>query len=95
MQRAFLCSDDSYSGKSYDYRRGWVKSLLFELAAVFAIDVAAFSVMSNHLHLGLRVDIDSANHWTDRKGLEQWHNYWEHLEKRRHFAKCCQHFQCN
>ncbi len=73
VRRAFLCGDDSYSGKNYDHRRAWVESLLFELEAVFAIDVAAFAVMSNHLHLVLRVDIETANHWTDREVLEQWH----------------------
>lgn len=65
VRRAFLCGDDAYSGKNYDHRRSWVESLLFELEAVFAIDVAAFAVMSNHLHVVLRVDIDSANRWTD------------------------------
>ncbi|MGL4937056.1 transposase, partial [Shewanella sp.] len=73
VRRAFLCGDDAYSGKNYDHRRGWVESLLFELKAVFAIDVAAFAVMSNHLHLVLRVDIETANRWTDREVLEQWH----------------------
>ncbi|MCE9793848.1 hypothetical protein LZ659_20025, partial [Shewanella indica] len=49
-------ADDAYSGKNYDHRRGWVESLLFELEAVFAIDVAAFAIMSNHLHLVLHID---------------------------------------
>ncbi|MBO2592027.1 transposase [Shewanella algae] len=73
VRRAFLCGDDAYSGKNYDHRRGWVESLLFELEAVFAIDVAAFAIMSNHLHLVLHVDIETANRWTDREVLEQWH----------------------
>ncbi len=73
MRRAFLCGDDSYSGKNYDHRRTWVESLLFELEAIFAIDFAAFAVMSNHLHVVLRVDIEKANCWTDREVLEQWH----------------------
>ena len=73
VRRAFLCGDDDYSGKNYDHRRDWVESLLFELETAFAIDVAAFAVMSNHLHLVLRIDIDSANRWTDRQVLEQWH----------------------
>ncbi len=69
VRRAFLCGDDAYSGKNYDHRRGWVESLLFELEAVFAIDVAAFAIMSNHLHLVLHVDIETANRWTDREVL--------------------------
>ena len=47
-----------------------VESLLFELEAVFAIDVAAFAIMSNHLHLVLHIDIETANRWTDREVLE-------------------------
>lgn len=73
VRRAFLCGDDAYSGKNYDHRRSWVESLLFELEAVFAINVAAFAVMSNYLHVVLPADIDSANRWTDREVLEQWH----------------------
>ena len=87
VRRAFLCGDDSYSGKNYDHRRAWVESLLFELEAVFAIDVAAFAVMSNHLHLVLRVDIETANHWTDREVLEQWHKLFKGDELTQKFAK--------
>ena len=87
VRRAFLCGDDSYSGKNYDHRRGWVESLLFELEAVFAIDVAAFAVMSNHLHLVLRVDIETANHWTDREVLEQWHKLFKGDALTQKFAK--------
>ena len=46
---------------------------MFALEAVFAIDIAAFAVMLNHLHMVLRVDIETANRWTDREVLEQWH----------------------
>ena len=87
VRRAFLCGDDSYSGKNYDHRRVWVESLLFELEAVFAIDVAAFAVMSNHLHVVLRVDIDSANGWTDREVLEQWHKLFKGDELTQKFVK--------
>ncbi|MEL4389165.1 transposase [Shewanella xiamenensis] len=87
VRRAFLCGDDSYSGKNYDHRRGWVESLLFELEAVFAIDVAAFAVMSNHLHLVLLVDIKTANRWTDREVLEQWHKLFKGDELTQKFVK--------
>ncbi|WP_133181266.1 transposase [Shewanella decolorationis] len=87
VRRAFLCGDDTYSGKNYDHRRAWVESLLFELEAVFAIDVAAFAVMSNHLHVVLRVDIETANLWTDREVLEQWHKLFKGDELTQKFAK--------
>ena len=87
VRRAFLCGDDSYSGKNYDHRRGWVESLLFELEAVFAIDVAAFAVMSNHLHVVLRVDIETVNRWTDREVLEQWHKLFKGDELTHKFVK--------
>ena len=87
VRRAFLCGDDAYSGKNYDHRRSWIESLLFELAAAFAIDVAAFAVMSNHLHVVLRIDIEIANRWTDREVLEQWHKLFNGDDLTRKFTK--------
>ncbi|NMH63820.1 transposase [Shewanella salipaludis] len=87
VRRAFLCGDDRYSGNNYDHRRGWVESLLFELEAVFAIDVAAFAVMSNHLHVVLRIDLDTANRWSDAEVLEQWHKLFKGDELTRKFAQ--------
>jgi REP element-mobilizing transposase RayT len=87
VRRAFLCGDDKYSGKNYDHRRGWVESLLFKLEAIFAIDVAAFAVMSNHLHVVLRIDIETANCWSDREVLEQWHKLFKGDELTRKFAQ--------
>ncbi|GIU46662.1 transposase [Shewanella algidipiscicola] len=87
VRRAFLCGDDAYSGKNYDHRRSWIESLLFELTAAFAIDVAAFAVMSNHLHVVLRIDIKTANRWTDRKVLEQWHKLFNGDDLTRKFTK--------
>jgi hypothetical protein len=34
-------ADDSYSGQTYEYRRGWVKQRLLFLSSVFIIDRAA------------------------------------------------------
>ncbi|AZQ11500.1 hypothetical protein STH12_02422 [Shewanella khirikhana] len=72
VRRAFLCGVDDYSGKSYEHRRDWVESRLFELGAVFAIDLCAYAVMSNHLHLVLRVDTSSANGLSVAEVLSRW-----------------------
>jgi REP element-mobilizing transposase RayT len=87
VRRAYLCGDDTFSGKNYDHRRDWVESLLIELVDVFAIDVAAFAVMSNHLHVVLCIDIETANRWSDREVLEQWHKLFKGDELTQKFVK--------
>ncbi|BBN83399.1 hypothetical protein PA25_33840 [Pseudoalteromonas sp. A25] len=39
VRRAFLCGDDTITGKSYEHRRQWVEDKLLALAKVFCIDV--------------------------------------------------------
>ena len=72
VRRAYLCGEDAASGKSFEHRRGWIVSRIKELAAVFAIDVAAYAVMSNHYHLVVRVDVDRAAGWSDEEVLRRW-----------------------
>ena len=87
VRRAFLCGDDKYSGENYDHRRSWVETLLLKLSTVFAIDVAAFAVMSNHLHVVLRIDVDTVNAWSDREVLEKWHQLFKGNNLTQQFVK--------
>lgn len=64
VRRAFLCGEDRHTGANYEHRRGWIVDKIKSLSTVFAIDVAAYAVMSNHYHIVLRVDQDSSKAWT-------------------------------
>lgn len=72
VRRAFLCGADAHTGTSYEHRRGWIVDRVKQLAGVFAIDVAAYAVMSNHYHLVLRVDAERAKGWSNEEVLRRW-----------------------
>ena len=72
VRRSFLFGDDNFSGKNYDHRKQWIIDKLVELMSIYAIDVCAYAVMSNHYHLVLRIDSDLAENWTNVDIVERW-----------------------
>jgi REP element-mobilizing transposase RayT len=72
VRRAWLCGIDPYDGKSYEHRRAWVEQRLLELAEIFAVGVYAYAVMSNHVHVVLRIDPTTAATWTDAEVATRW-----------------------
>ncbi|MDM7480979.1 MAG: transposase [Halomonas sp.] len=72
VRRAFLCGQDSLTGKSYDHRRGWIEARIRQLASVFTLDVAAYAVMSNHYHIVVRIDRARAQALSDDEVLARW-----------------------
>ena len=77
VRRAFLCGDDKLTGKSYEHRRGWIVSKLKSLSQIFAIDVAAYAVMSNHYHVVLRVDKEEADNWSSSEVVRRWGEFFK------------------
>ena len=49
VRRAFLCGEDAYSGRSFEHRRQWLVDRIKLVASVFAVDLCAYAVMSNHV----------------------------------------------
>lgn len=72
VRRAFLCGGDRYSGQNFDHRKTWVRQRLEELAGIVAVDVLGFAVLSNHLHLLLRIRPDIADSWSDEEVARRW-----------------------
>lgn len=72
VRRAWLCGDDRLTGQSFEHRRGWIEERLLELADIFAVGLYAYAVMSNHVHVVLRVDPVTAQQWTDQEVAARW-----------------------
>lgn len=72
VRRAFLCGSDKLSGRCFEHRREWMREKLAELADVFSIDVCAYAIMSNHYHLVLKLNPDTAKDWGLDQVLARW-----------------------
>ncbi|MHC5536985.1 transposase [Singulisphaera rosea] len=57
VRRAFLLGDPEHG------RKDWIDKRLKELAEIFAVSVAAFSVMDNHLHVLVHLHPSSRDRW--------------------------------
>lgn len=72
VRRAFLCGIDQFTGMNYEHRRGWIEERILALSGIFAIDIAAYAVMSNHYHIVLRVDAGRGMDWGVDEVLKRW-----------------------
>ena len=72
VRRAWLWGFDEYASRDYSHRKEWVLERLRELAAIFAIDLCAYAIMSNHYHLVVHVDQLRAKHWSRHEVVERW-----------------------
>ncbi|MBT8207067.1 MAG: transposase [Acidimicrobiia bacterium] len=66
VRRAFLC------GGEFEHRKEWIRRRLERLVDTFSIDVAAYAIMSNHLHVIVRVDPHHAAEMPAREVVERW-----------------------
>jgi REP element-mobilizing transposase RayT len=72
VRRAFLCGEDKYTGRNFDHRKQWMLDRLHFLSGIFAIDIAAYAIMSNHYHLVLHVDAAQSQSWSNEEVMERW-----------------------
>ena len=72
VRRAFLCGEDALSGRSFEHRKQWIEDRLLELADIFAVGLYAYAVMSNHLHVVLRIEPEISARWSDEDVAQRW-----------------------
>ena len=105
VRRAFLGGVDPLTGACYDHRKQFIQDRLEALAGVFAIDVMAYAIMSNHFHLVLRTRPDIVAQWSDEEVARRWRALfpkpdlnsflWRKCEFRRCFCRVFRHFACS
>ena len=66
VRRAFLCGD------GYEHRKDWIERRLRLLSESFAVDVGAYAVMSNHLHIVARPQPAVPATWTAEEVVLRW-----------------------
>ena len=76
VQRAFLCGRDPATGEDFDFRRDQIHALIKYQSEVFAVDVGAVSVLSNHMHQVIRTRPDVADSWDDEEVALRWRLAW-------------------
>jgi REP element-mobilizing transposase RayT len=72
VRRAFLCGIDPVSGFDFSHRRGWIVERLKAQSRIFAIDLCAYAVMSNHYHVVLHIDREQALSWSVSEVVGRW-----------------------
>lgn len=72
VRRQFLCGNDPLTGKDFSYRREWIQKRLHQLAGIFAINICAYAVMSNHFHGVLQIDQSRARAWPPEEVARRW-----------------------
>ncbi len=72
VRRAFLCGQDEFTGKDYEYRRTWICQMQAVLAGLFGIEVGFRAELSNHIHVVLRTRPDVVSTWSDQDVIRRW-----------------------
>jgi REP element-mobilizing transposase RayT len=72
VRKSFLCGFDKQSGISYEHRRQWIENRIRILGSIFPLQICAYSVMSNHLHIVVKLCPEEADLWSRKETLERW-----------------------
>ena len=72
VRRTFLCGVDDESGMDYSHRKDWLEHRMLELCTIFAVDIYAYAVMSNHYHIVLYLEPLAPLQWSDEEVAERW-----------------------
>ena len=77
VRQSFLCGRDKRTGANYEHRRKWITDRLHKLSQAFAIDLCAYAVMHNHIHVVLHIAKGRADGWSMDEVLLRWRMFYK------------------
>ena len=87
VRKSFLCGEDRDSGVSYEHRRQWIEDNLLFLSQVFTIEICAYSILHNHYHATLHINVEKALALTDEEVIKRWHQLYRGTDLSRKFSR--------
>jgi REP element-mobilizing transposase RayT len=85
VRRSFFFGIDD-KGRDLNYRKPWFLKRVKLLGQVFAINIPAYAVMSNHYHLILHIDKTRSDSWSMEDVIDRWLQLYRGPEVVRRFA---------
>ena len=86
VRRSFLCGEDRFTGKNFDHRKQWLQGEQLRLSEIFAIDLSAYSIMSNHYHVMLLVQPRTCQ-WDTAEVVKRWHRLFKGCKQSQAFSR--------
>ena len=72
VRRGYWQGRSSVTGADCRHRKDWIEARLASLGKAFAIDLAAYAVMENHVHVVVRMDPLRTHGWSDEEAVRRW-----------------------
>jgi REP element-mobilizing transposase RayT len=72
VRRAYLCGKDRHTGKDFGHRKQWLENRMAKLSQIFALDLLAYAIMSNHYHIVVSLRPSQSDTWSDNEIKERW-----------------------
>ena len=77
VRQSFLCGVDRTTGIDYEHRRQWIVDRMHSLSEAFAIDLCAYAVMHNHIHVVLHIAKGRSDSWSMDEVILRWRKFYK------------------
>ncbi len=77
VRRAFLCGFDKETNKDYEHRRAWIENRIRILSSLFGIDIPAYVVMHNHIHMACELCPEQIEVLSDTEVVSRWRSLYQ------------------